>query len=63
MSDKPLRDYREWLRQKAWPFAKRQREGADSVLPHLEEFTEQSTQSGRREKVKNKKPDSDKPHH
>jgi hypothetical protein len=58
MSDKPLRDYREWLRQKVWPFAKRQREGApDSILPHLEEFAEQ------RPKVKNKKPDSDKPHH
>lgn len=62
MSDKPLRDYREWLRQKVWPFAKRQREGAapDSVLPHLEEFAEQSSQ---RQKVKDKKPDSDKPHH
>jgi hypothetical protein len=64
MSDKPLRDYREWLRQKVWPFAKRQREGApDSVLPHLEEFSEQSSQFGQRQKAKVKKPDSDKPHH
>lgn len=65
MSDKPLRDYREWLREKAWPFAKRQREGADSVLPHLEEFLEQSKQLGTRQKDKDrgKKPDSDKPHH
>lgn len=62
MSDKPLRDYREWLRQRVWPFAKRQRqEGADSVLPHLEEFLEQSKQDGTRQD-KAKKPGTDKPH-
>ncbi len=72
-SNKPTRNYREWLRQKAWPFQKREREreGADSVMPHLEEFLdEQSKLLGRRsedsdretkEKVKDNK--ADKPRH
>ena len=42
MNDKPGRDYKEWLRNNAWPFFKRGREGADSIMPHLQEFLEQS---------------------
>jgi hypothetical protein len=67
-SDKPARNYREWLRQKAWPFTKRERarEGADSIMPHLEEFLEQARLLGKRSedgKVKEKKTDPDKPRH
>ena len=67
-SDKPSRTYREWLRQKAWPFQKREREreGADSVMPHLEEFLdERSKLLGKRteDKDKEKKSDPDKPRH
>ena len=66
-SDKPSRKYSEWLRQKAWPFPKRDRarEGADSVLPHLEEFVEQSKLLSQRqdEKDQKAKPDRDKPRH
>jgi hypothetical protein len=42
MSDKPGRNYKEWLRKNAWPFFKREREGADSIMPHLQEFMDQS---------------------
>lgn len=60
MSDKPA-SYREWFRQKVWPHPKRVSEGADSVLPHLEEFLEQPDLQQKRQSEKGKKPDSDKP--
>ena len=67
-SDKPARTkYSEWLRQKGWPFAKRDRarEGCDSVLPHLEEFVEQSKLLSQRQEDKGQKPnpERDKPRH
>lgn len=68
-SDKPSRTYREWLRRKVWPFQKRgsDREGADSVMPHLEEFWEQATLLGKRgedpQKEKRADTDKDKPPH
>lgn len=67
-SDKPARTrYGEWLRQKGWPFAKRDRarEGSDSVLPHLEEFVEQSKLLSQRQDCKDQKdkPERDKPRH
>lgn len=65
-SDKPSK-YREWLRQKGWPFPKRERdrEGADSVMPHLQEFLEQSRLFGKRRQDKDKetKTAPDKPRH
>ena len=68
MSDKPARDYKEWLRNKAWPFSKRarDREGSDSVMPHLQEFLEQARLLGRRpddEAAKEKKSERDNPRH
>lgn len=48
-SEKPSRDYREWLRKKAWPFRKPEREAGDSILPHVEEFQEQSRLLGKRD--------------
>jgi hypothetical protein len=66
-SDKPSRSYREWLRQNAWPFHKHRREGADNVMPHLQEFLEQSKllrkSTEDKEKEKGKKTDVDKPRH
>ena len=73
-SDKPARNYREWLRRKAWPFRKseREREGADSVMPHLQEFLdEQSKLLGKRPEDRDRetrdkekeKPDTGKPRH
>jgi hypothetical protein len=66
MSDKPARDYKEWLRNKAWPFGKRAREGADSIMPHLQEFLDQARLLGKRpddEAEKEKKTDRDNPRH
>lgn len=68
-SDKPSRNYREWLRQKRWPFQKRERdrEGADSIMPHLEEFLEQAKLLGKRtedpDREKRHDSDKDKPPH
>ncbi len=66
-SDKPSRTYREWLRQKAWPFHKQQRETGDSILPHVEEFQDQSRLLGKRVEDKDREPkvdvDKDKPPH
>ncbi len=66
-SDKPSRTYREWLRQKGWPFQKRERETGDSVLPHLEEFQEESRLLGKRGNDKDRERkvdvDKDKPPH
>jgi len=71
MSDKPARDYKEWLRNKAWPFSKRarerEREGGDSIMPHLQEFLDQARLLGKRpddvEPEKEKKSDRDNPRH
>ena len=68
MSDKPGRNYKEWLRQKAWPFPKRgrEREEGDSIMPHLQEFLDQSRLWGRQEdeeKDKESKVERDKPWH
>jgi len=66
MSDKPARDYKEWLRNKAWPFSKRPREGGDSIMPHLQEFLDQARLLGKRpddEPEKEKKSERDKPRH
>jgi hypothetical protein len=66
-SDKPSRTYREWLRQKAWPFKKQQRETGDSILTHVEEFQEEARLLGKRVEDKNREPkvdvDKDKPPH
>ena len=66
-SDKPGRNYKEWLRNNAWPFMKqREREGADSIMPHLQEFMDESKLLGKRrdeETDKEKKSDRDKPRH
>jgi hypothetical protein len=73
MSDKPGRDYKEWMRKKGWPFTKkrdpeREREGAESILPHVQEFQDQAKLLGKHEdeekdidKVKTE--ESDKPRH
>lgn len=65
--EKPSRIHREWLRLTAWPFQKRPREGADSVMPHLEEFREQATLLGKRPVDQNREskssPDREKPPH
>jgi hypothetical protein len=68
MNDKPGRNYREWLRQKAWPFPKRarEREGGDSIMPHLQEFLDQAKLWGKQEdeeKDKESKVERDKPWH
>jgi hypothetical protein len=68
MSDKPARDYKEWLRNKAWPFSKRarEREGADSIMPHLQEFLDQAKLLGKRpddEAEKEQKSERDDPRH
>ena len=68
MNDKPGRNYREWLRQKAWPFPKRgrEREEGDSIMPHLQEFLDQARLWGKpedEEKDKESKVESDKPRH
>lgn len=66
MSDKPGRNYREWLRKNAWPFVKRDREGADSIMPHLQEFLDQSKLLGKRqddETDRERKSERDKPRH
>jgi hypothetical protein len=68
MSDKPARDYKEWLRNKAWPFSKRarDREGSDSIMPHLQEFLDQARLLGRRpddEAEKERKSERDNPRH
>jgi hypothetical protein len=66
MNDKPGRDYKEWLRNNAWPFFKRGREGADSIMPHLQEFLEQSRllpKRGDDESQKEKKSERDNPRH
>ena len=68
MSDKPARDYKEWLRNKAWPFGKRarDREGGDSIMPHLQEFLDQARLLGKRpddEAEKEKKSERDNPRH
>lgn len=62
MSDRPSRPGSEWLRQKVWPFPKRASEGADSVLPHVEEFLDQPMELGKRQ-TKQKTVSSDKPSH
>ena len=62
MSDKPSDHYREWLRRKVWPFPKRVSEGADSVLPHVQEFLDSSKLAGKKEKTE-EKPDVEKPGH
>ena len=66
MSDKPGKDYKEWLRKNAWPFYKRGREGADSVMPHLQEFMEQSRllrKRGDEEPEREKKSERENPRH
>jgi hypothetical protein len=62
MSDKPSRHNSEWLRQKLWPFPRRTSEGADSVLPHEEEFLEQSGHLGKRQES-DEKPGRDRSKH
>jgi hypothetical protein len=68
-SDKPSGTYSEWLRRKVWSFTKRERdrEGADSVMPHLEEFQEQSKLLGKRVEDKDRErrlpSDKEKPPH
>ena len=65
-TDKPTRTYKEWLRKNAWPFVKREREGADSIMPHLQEFQDESKLLGKRhdeETDKEKKGERDKPRH
>ena len=66
MSDKPGRNYREWLRNNAWPFVKRDREGGDSIMPHLQEFLDQSKLLGKspdQDTGREKKSERDKPRH
>jgi hypothetical protein len=74
MSDKPGRDYKEWLRKKGWPFKKREpdrereREGAESIMPHVQEYLDQAKLLGRHEDEekdidKDKSADPDKPRH
>lgn len=61
MSHQPTRT-REWLRQKIRPWPRRTSEGADSVLPHQEEFYEQPD-SGRIQRLPQeaRQPNTDKP--
>jgi hypothetical protein len=66
MNDKPGRHYKEWPRNNAWPFFKREREGADSIMPHLQEFLDQSRllrKRGDDESQKEKKSERDNPRH
>jgi hypothetical protein len=66
MSDKPGHHYKEWLRKNAWPFLKREREGADSVMPHLQEYLEQSRLLRKRDEEpadRERKSERDKPRH
>jgi hypothetical protein len=66
MSDKPGKNYKEWLRKNAWPFFKREREGADSIMPHLQEFLDQSKSLRKRgddETDREKKSERENPRH
>lgn len=63
-NDKPGRNYKEWLRNNAWPFMKRERETGDSIMPHLQEFQDQSKLLGKRqEDGREKKTEKDSPRH
>lgn len=62
MSDHPSRNHREWLRHRLWPFPRRTSEGADSVLPHVEEFFGQDPHRGKRQET-HEKPGRETPKH
>jgi hypothetical protein len=61
MSQNPNR-HKEWWRQKVWPFPKRVSEGADSILPHVEEFLDQSKRlKDKEQEATQEKPGREKP--